>query len=337
MEFKDYYQVLGVNKTADADEIKKAFRKLARKYHPDVSKEPDAAARMTALNEANAVLSDPEKRSAYDALGSRHQAGQDFRPPPDWNAGNEYSGAGMSEAEAQGFSDFFANLFGDSMRGAGGGRNEGRHGRTGGGGAQQMRGDDHHAKVVINLADAYSGATRAIKLRAARLDESGHVVNDERTLNVNIPKGLKAGQHIRLAGQGNAGFGGGAAGDLFLEVAFAPDPRYRVDGRDVIEPMPLSPWEAALGATIEMATPCGSVQVKVPAGSQTGGKLRLKGRGIPGEPAGDLYLEITIVLPPADSEKAKALYETMAREMPFNPRDAAANANTSSNANGTGA
>jgi curved DNA-binding protein len=322
MEFRDYYQILGVSKTADADEIKKAFRKLARKYHPDVSKEPNAAARMTELNEANAVLSDPEKRSAYDALGSRHRAGQDFRPPPDWNAGNEYSGAGMSDAEAQGFSDFFSNLFGESMRGAGGGRGQGRSG------AQQMRGDDHHAKVVIDLADAYSGATRAIKLRAARLDESGHVVNDERTLNVSIPKGLKAGQHIRLAGQGNAGFGGGAAGDLFLEVAFAPDPRYRVDGRDVIENMPLTPWEAALGATIEMPTPSGSVQVKVPPGSQTGGKLRLKGRGIPGDPAGDLYLEMTVVLPPADSEKAKALYATMARDMPFNPRDAVAGMNT---------
>ncbi len=331
MEFKDYYQVLGVSKTADADEIKKAFRKLARKYHPDVSKEPDAAARMTALNEANAVLSDPEKRSAYDTLGSRHQAGQDFRAPPDWNAGNEYSGAGMRDAEAQGFSDFFANLFGDSIRSAGGGRSQGRSG------AQQMRGDDHHANVVIDLADAYSGATRAIKLRAARLDESGHVVNDERTLNVSIPKGLKAGQHIRLAGQGNAGFGGGAAGDLFLEVSFAHDPRYRVDGRDVIEPMPLAPWEAALGATIEMATPSGSVQVKVPAGSQTGGKLRLKGRGIPGDPAGDLYLEMTVVLPPADSEKAKALYETMAREMPFNPRDTVANTNANSSANAAGA
>ena len=320
MEFRDYYQILGVSKTADSDEIKKAFRKLARKYHPDVSKEPDAAARMTELNEANTVLSDPEKRAAYDRLGSGHRSGQDFRPPPDWNAGNEYSGDGMTAAEAARFSEFFSSMFGDSARDGGthpGGR------RTRSAGTQPVRGEDHHAKVVIDLADAYTGATRAINLRAARLDESGHVVADERTLNVNIPKGLKAGQHIRLTGQGNAGFGGGSAGDLFLEISFAADARYRIDGRDVTAIMPLAPWEAALGAAIEMPTPSGTVQVKVPPGSQAGRKLRLKGRGIPGETAGDLYLEISVVLPPADTEAARAMYETMARDMPFNPRDAA--------------
>lgn len=327
MEFRDYYQILGVSKTADADEIKKAFRKLARKYHPDVSKEADAGARMTELNEANTVLSDPEKRAAYDALSARQQAGQAFRPPPDWNAGREYSGAGMSDAEAQGFSDFFSNLFGESARRGGGGA-RGAHGPA------QMRGEDHHAKVVIDLADAYTGATRAIKLRAARLDENGHVVNDERTLNVNIPKGLKAGQHIRLSGQGSPGFGGGPAGDLFLEISFAPDTRYRVDGRDVIETMPLAPWEAALGASIAMPTPSGTVQVTVPPGSQTGRKLRLRGRGIPGQgtnEAGDLYLEINVVLPPADTEKARKIYEDMAREIAFNPRAASTTHATGAN------
>lgn len=318
MEFRDYYQILGVSKTADADEIKKAFRRLARKYHPDVSKEPDAAKRMSEINEANNVLSDPEKRAAYDALGSGYGNGQDFRPPPDWNAGREYSGAGMSDAEAQGFSDFFASMFGEAARGAG--PRGARGGRSGDAGPRQMRGEDHHARVTINLIDAYHGATRAITLRGARLDESGHVVTDERTLNVNIPKGLKEGQHIRLAGQGSPGFNGGPAGDLFLEIHFAPDARYRIDGRDVIERMPLAPWEAALGATVEMPTPSGPVQVKVPPGSQPGGKLRLKGRGIPGDPAGDLYLEISIVLPPADNAKAREIYESMAREMPFNPR-----------------
>ncbi len=324
MEFRDYYQILGVGKTADADAIKKAFRKLARKYHPDVSKEPDAAARMTELNEANTVLSDPEKRAAYDRLaagGQGHRAGKDFRPPPDWNAGNEYSGDGMSAAEAARFSEFFSSMFGDSARGD---ANHAGARRTRSTGEQQVRGEDHHAKVVIDLADAYTGATRAINLRAARLDESGHVVADERTLNVNIPKGLKEGQHIRLAGQGSPGFGGGPSGDLFLEISFAADARYRIDGRDVTAIMPLAPWEAALGATIEMPTPSGNVQVKVPSDSQAGRKLRLKGRGIPGETAGDLYLEISVVLPPADTEAARAIYETMAREMPFNPRDAAA-------------
>ena len=321
MEFRDYYQILGVGKTADADEIKRAFRKLARKYHPDVSKEPDSAARMTELNEANTVLSDPEKRAAYDRIGSGHRAGQDFRPPPDWNAGNEYSGDGMSAAEAARFSEFFSSMFGETAGGAGA-----RAGtrRTRSAGEQHVRGEDHHAKVVIDLADAYTGATRAINLRAARLDDSGHVVADERTLNVNIPKGLKEGQHIRLAGQGSAGFGGGPSGDLFLEIKFAADARYRIDGRDVTAIMPLAPWEAALGAAIEMPTPSGNVQVKVPPGSPAGRKLRLKGRGIPGETPGDLYLEISVVLPPADNDASRAMYETMAREMPFNPRDAAA-------------
>ena len=317
MEFKDYYQILGVEKTADDAEIKKAYRKLARKYHPDVSKLADAEVRMKEINEAREVLSDVEKRAAYDALGGRYQAGQDFNPPPGWDAGFEFSGSGApngrgrSNRAPEDFSDFFASIFGNSQPG-------GRASR----GAQspQMRGEDHHAKVEIDLADAYMGTTRMITLRAARLDESGHVVNDERTLNVKIPKGVKSGQHIRLAGQGSAGFGGGATGDLFLEIHFRASAKYRVDGRDVTETVPITPWEAMLGATIELDTPSGKVDVKVPPKSQAGRKLRLKGRGIPSEPPGDLYLELAIVLPPADTDKARELYETMAREMAFNPR-----------------
>ncbi len=314
MEFKDYYKILGVAKTADDAEIKKAYRKLARKYHPDVSKEPAAEARMKEINEAREVLSDVEKRAAYDSLGSRHRAGQDFSPPPGWDAGFEFSGRGAPDGSGRGsedFSDFFASIFGNMRRG-------GRHPH--GAENQQMRGEDHHAKVMIDLADAYMGTTRMITLRAARLDESGHVVNDERTLNVKIPKGVKSGQHIRLAGQGSAGFAGGAAGDLFLEIHFKADTRYRVDGGDVTETVPVAPWEAMLGAAVEVDTPSGKVEVKVPPGSQAGRKLRLKGRGIPGEPPGDLYLELSIVLPPAESKKARELYETMAREMAFNPR-----------------
>ena len=307
MEFKDYYQVLGVEKTAPADEIKKAYRKLARKFHPDVSKEPDAEKRMKEVNEANAVLSDPEKRAAYDQLGSRWQTGQDFQPPPGWDAGFEFSGDGAHGAQAADFSDFFASLFG-------------RTGRDRGTGGYQMRGGDHHAKILIDLPDAYHGATRTITLRAAKLDASGRVVTEERTLNVQIPKGVKEGQHIRLAGQGSPGVGGGPAGDLYLEVHFSPDPRYRVEGRDVYETVPVAPWEATLGATIEVPTPSGNVQVKVPAGSQAGRKLRLKGRGIPGNPPGDLYLVLDVVLPPADTDKARQIYETMARELAFNPR-----------------
>ena len=307
MEFKDYYQVLGVEKTAPADEIKKAYRKLARKFHPDVSKEPDAEKRMKEVNEAYAVLSDPEKRAAYDQLGSRWQTGQDFQPPPGWDAGFEFSGDGAHGAQAADFSDFFASLFG-------------RAGRDRGAGDYQMRGGDHHAKILIDLPDAYHGATRTIALRAAKLDASGRVVTDERTLNVQVPKGVKEGQHIRLAGQGSPGVGGGPAGDLYLEVHFSPDPRYRVEGRDVYQTVRVTPWEATLGASIEVPTPSGNVQVKVPAGSQTGRKLRLKGRGIPGIPPGDLYLVLDVVLPPADTDKARQVYETMARELAFNPR-----------------
>jgi curved DNA-binding protein len=321
MEFKDYYKILGVEKTADDAGIKKAYRKLARKYHPDVSKLADAEARMKEINEAREVLSDVEKRAAYDALGSRYQSGQDFNPPPGWDAGFEFSGSGApngrdrSHRAPEDFSDFFASIFGNAPPGV---RAGGRGSR--GAQSQQMRGEDHHAKVEIDLADAYMGTTRMITLRAARLDETGHVVNDERTLNVKIPKGVKSGQHIRLSGQGSAGFGGGAAGDLFLEIHFRANVKYRVDGGDVTETVPITPWEAMLGATIELDTPSGKVEVKVPPKSQTGRKLRLKGRGIPSVPPGDLYLELTIVLPPADTEKARELYETMARDMAFNPR-----------------
>jgi curved DNA-binding protein len=306
MEFKDYYAALGVDKNATADDIKKAYRRLARKYHPDVSKEKDAAERMAAINEANTVLSDPEKRAAYDALGRRPR-GQDFRPPPDWDAGFEFSGVEPGAGEHE-FSDFFASLFGRAARA--------RRGAD----APSMRGGDHHAKVAIDLADAYHGATRPVTLRSARLDASGHVVTDDRTLDVAIPKGVRAGQHIRLRGQGAPGVGTGPAGDLYLEIEFRPDDRYQVDGRDVTQRVPVAPWEAALGAAIEVATPSGAVEVAVPPNSRNGRKLRLRGRGIPGDPPGDLYLELELVLPPADTDAARELYRTMERQMKFNPR-----------------
>jgi curved DNA-binding protein len=308
VEFKDYYQVLGVAKAATADEIKKAYRKMARKFHPDVSKEPEAELRMQEINEAKAVLSDPEKRLAYDQLSQQHHSGQDFQPSPDWDAGFEFSGRGFEEADLGEYSDFFANLFGQGGRAGRGGR------------GYQMRGEDRHAKVVIDLNDAYHGATRAITLQVPQVDAQGRVASREHTLNVRIPKGVKAGQHIRLAGQGSPGVGGGPAGDLFLEIHFAPDPRYQVEGRDIHQTVPITPWEAALGASIETPTPSGVVKVKVPAGSQTGRRLRLKGRGIPGPEPGDLYIELEVVLPPADTDKARELYETMARELAFDPR-----------------
>jgi curved DNA-binding protein len=271
-----------------------------------VSKEPDADKKTKELNEAYDVLGNAEKRAAYDELGQGRRAGQEFQPPPDWGAG---------EAFAHGAdSDFFADLFAHlGRRGHGGGM-----GGRGGGGGFQMRGEDVHAAITIDLADAYQGATRAVHLRAPGHDAQGRVAMQERTLNVTIPQGVTPGQQLRLAGQGQPG--GGGAGDLYLEIQFRDDPRYRVEGRQVYQNVPVAPWEAALGGDVNVVTPSGTVSVNVPAGSQTGRKLRLKGRGIPGQPAGDLYLLLEVVLPPATSDKARELYREMARAMPFNPR-----------------
>jgi curved DNA-binding protein len=301
VEYKDYYQTLGVAKTASADDIKKAYRKLVRKYHPDVSKVADADRKTKEINEAYGVLGDPEKRAAYDDLGKRQRPGQPFEPPPDWG-GFDFGNAGS------GSDDFFADLF----------AHVGRRSRAAGG--YHARGEDIHAALAIDLADAYRGGTRAVSLRVPERDPHGRVLSRERTLQVSIPKGVVPGQQLRLAGQGHPGHGNAPAGDLFLEVQFNPDPRYRVEGRQVFESVPVTPWEAALGARIDVPTPSGTVEVRVPAESQTGRKLRLKGRGIPGDPAGDLILILEVVLPPAASARARDLYQAMAREMAFNPR-----------------
>ena len=314
MEFKDYYQVLDVSRDATAEQIKKAFRKLARKYHPDVSKEADAESRMKEVNEAYAVLSDPEKRAAYDQLGRGYRPGQEFHPPPDWNAGFEFSGSGFSSAEAADFSDFFAELFGHM----GGGRRSFHRGD-----GFQARGDDHHARILLDLAASYGGATRNITLRIPRQGPDGRVALTDHSLAVRIPKGVQEGQVIRLTGQGAPGAGGSPPGDLYLEVHFESHPRYRVEGRDVHATLPVAPWEAALGATVKTETPDGSVEVRVPPGSSGGRRLRLRGRGLPGQPPGDLYLVLEIRLPPADSPRARELYEAMARELAFDPRKTA--------------
>jgi curved DNA-binding protein len=308
MDFKDYYAIMGVERDASSDEIKRAYRKLARKYHPDVSKEPDAEIRFKELGEAYEVLKDPQKRAAYDQLGADWKAGQDFHPPPDWDAGFEFSGTGFGGSS--GFSDFFESLFGDFSRGHGGAT------RTG----FQSRGEDHHAKVLIDLEDAFNGASRSITLRAPEAAPGGQVVMKERTLNVRIPKGVKEGQRIRLAGQGAPGMSGGQRGDLFLEISFRPHPLFRVDGRDIFLDLPITPWEAALGATLKVPTPGGKVDLKIPAGTGSGRKLRLKGRGIPGKTAGDLYVIPQITVPPADNDAARELYRKMEQELSYNPR-----------------
>jgi len=309
MQFKDYYQIMGVARDATQDEIKRAYRKLARKYHPDVSKVADAEVRFKELGEAYEVLKDAEKRAAYDQLGADFKGGQDFRPPPDWNAGFEFSGGGFTGGDAADYSDFFESLFGRGFR-AGGGARASFH----------ARGEDHHARVLIDLEDSYQGATRTITLRVPGVDAQGHVITRDRVLNVSIPKGIREGQHIRLSGQGSAGAGEGKAGDLYLQVEFRPHPLYRVEGRDLYLDLPVTPWEAALGATVKVPTLGGIVELKIPEGSVSGRKLRLKGRGIPGDPPGDCYVILAIALPPADSDAAKAFYRKMAQEMNFNPR-----------------
>jgi len=312
MEYKDYYDIMGVKKDATQEEIKRSYRKLARKFHPDVSKEANAEAKFKEVGEAYEVLKDPEKRTAYDQLGSQWKAGQDFHPPPGWDAGFEFSQGGDGGPDLGGFSDFFESLYGRGFHTAGGSRQSSR--------GFQMRGEDHHARVMVELEDSYNGATRSITLQVSGLDENGRVVTRPRTLNVRIPKGIRRGQQIRLAGQGASGHGGADAGDLYLEVDFSPHNHYTVEGADVYLDLPLAPWEAALGAAVKVPTPAGTVDLKIPPGSQAGKKLRLKGRGIPARQPGDLYVVLNIVLPPAKNEKQRRIYEEMKQEFSFNPR-----------------
>jgi curved DNA-binding protein len=311
VDFKDYYKVMGVKRDANQDEIKQAYRKLARKYHPDINKAADSEARFKELGEAYAVLKDAKKRAAYDELGANWQSGQEFRPPPDWDAGYEFSGSGIDPADAASYSDFFESLFGQRTRERPGTRSRGGF---------KVRGEDHHARVLVDIEDAYSGATRAITLQTTGIDESGHVVNKSRTLNIKIPKGVIQGQRIRLQGQGAPGIGDGGSGDLYLEIDFQPHRLYTHDGRDIYLKLPVKPWEAALGATIKVPTPVGSVDLKLPPDSKNGKKLRLKGRGIPGKPVGDLFVTVEITLPPANSDQSKEFYKKMQQEMEYNPR-----------------
>ena len=307
MEYKDYYDILGVDRNADAAEIKKAYRKLARKYHPDVN--PEAEAQFKDVGEAYDVLGDSEKRAAYDQLGANWQQGQSFRPPPDWESQFEFSGDGPS-MEGGGFSDFFETLF--RRAGAQGYQ---RSARTGG-----LHGQDQHARIMLDLEDAFAGATRVLTLQMPHIDEMGRVLMQEQSISVKIPKGVKEGQHIRLAGKGAPGIGEGAPGDLFLEVSFAPHPVFRIEGRDLYMDLPVTPWEAALGGAVAVPTPGGKVSLTIPKNARTGQKLRLKGRGLPGATAGDLYALLKIVNPPVTSDKARELYEKMAQELSFDPR-----------------
>ena len=311
MEYKDYYKILGVKRDASQDDIKRAYRRLARKYHPDISKEAEAETKFKDVGEAYEVLKDPEKRAAYDKFGSNWQEGQDFKPPPNWDAGFEFSGGGFTDAGQAGFSDFFEELFGHTkFSGA-------RQQRS----AFRMKGENQHAKIVIRLEDAYHGSTQTVTLSRAMVDETGRVRTQPHTLNITIPKGITEGQHIRLEGQGSPGMGGGPNGDLFLEIAFAEHPVFQAEGRDIYTTLPITPWEAALGAKVPVPTLGGPVDLKIPPGSQGGRKLRLKSRGLStAAKPGDQYVTLRIVVPEARTDQQKKLYKEMARLMPMNPR-----------------
>ncbi len=308
MKFKDYYRTLAVERDASRDDIKRAYRRHARKYHPDVSKEPDAEERFKAIGEAYEVLKDPDKRAAYDQLGSNWKAGQDFTPPPGWQHSFHFGGGGFPGGGARGghfdFSDFFETLFGEQ-------RADGAWPGAMGTVPRRARGQDQRVRVRISLEEAFAGAQKVLQIKGR---------GAARKLNVKIPAGISHGQQIRLPGQGGAGTPGTARGDLYLEAEIGPHPIFRSDGNDIHLDLPITPWEAALGATIEVPTLGGKVDLKIPAGSQSGNRLRLKGRGLGGKVKGDQYVILRMVTPAANDAAARTLYRRMAEQMPLDPR-----------------
>ncbi|WFB35806.1 DnaJ C-terminal domain-containing protein [Kiritimatiellota bacterium B12222] len=313
MEYKNYYSILGVSKDADAALIKKEYRKLARKYHPDVNKDSVAEQKFKDLSEAYEVLKDPEKRKAYDTYGANWKQGSS-RPSP--HPGSRYgrasgSGRGFSFEDGAGddghYSEFFESLFGH--------RGGGERGRS----PFQQKGEDMNAFIRISLEDAYHGSSRTISFETPITTAEGFVANKKRTLQVNIPKGMKNGGKIRLKGKGAAGMNGGPAGDLYIRIDIEPHRVFTVEGADLYVTLPIAPWEAALGAKVRVPTPDGDVTVVIPKGSLSGSKMRLKGKGIPAKQPGNLYITLQVVLPPADDEKTIALYEEM-KTLNFNPR-----------------
>lgn len=308
-EYKDYYKIMGVARDVGQDELKRVYRRLARKFHPDVSKEANAEAHFKEVQEAYEVLKDPQKRAAYDQLGSNWRQGQEFRPPPEWGQNFEFSGSQF--AEEGGFSDFFSSLFGQRP---GGGR------ARGGARGFAMAGDDQVASIEIDLEDSFHGGSKTIELKGPQMGDDGRVTVQPRTLKITIPAGIVEGQRIRLAGQGSPGQGGGPSGDLYLEVHFRKHRLFTAEGRDVTLSLPVAPWEAALGATVPTPTLAGPVDLRIPPNAKSGQRMRLKGRGLPGSTPGDQYVVLKIVLPPSDSPQARELYERMQRELPFDPR-----------------
>lgn len=316
--FQDYYKTLGVARDATTEQIQSAYRKLARKHHPDVNKAPDSEEKFKQINEAYEVLKDPEKRRKYDALGTNWRAGQDFTPPPGWgdNVHVDYRAVnpeefGFGGFGNNGFSDFFDSLFG----GMGGATRAQR-------GSGRLRGQDVEAEITVPLEDVYRGATRTISLRQQERGADGQVREVVRNYDVRIPPGTPDGALLRLAGQGETGAGGGEAGDLYIRVHIAPHPIFRVEGRNLVVEVPVTPWEAALGAEIPVPTLDGTVQAKLPAGTSSGKRLRLRGQGLPDRSGrrGDLFAAIRIEVPSPLSDQERKLFEELRRVSKFNPR-----------------
>ncbi|MBE0485494.1 DnaJ C-terminal domain-containing protein [Marinobacter sp.] len=321
MDFKDYYATLGVSESAPPEDIKKAYRKLARKYHPDVSKEENASDKFKDVGEAYEVLKDPEKRAEYDQLRKYGAKGDgSFQPPPGWQSASGFGGGGYTEADASQFSDFFEEIFGSTRRGdasSGAGFSGGSFRQN-----RRMRGEDVHARLALFLEEAFNGCDKQVSFTVHDADEHGRIIPRQKTLKVKIPAGMRDGQHIRLKGQGAPGVGSGEPGDLFIEVELAPHPHFSVEGHDVLLTVPVAPWEAALGATITIPTMAGKVKVKVPQGTTSGRKLRLKGKGFPGKHPGDQIVILQVAMPEQHAPEAAQLYEQLAElEKNFDPRN----------------
>lgn len=310
MKYKDYYRILGVERGASDDDIKKAYRRLARRYHPDVSKEADAEERFKEVSEAYEVLRDAEKRKAYDDLG-RHHSGQEFRPPPGWE---QHFGGGPG-----GFEHIFEGADLSDLFAAFGGGRQRRGGRDS---RFAMRGQDFEVPVEVSLEDAYRGTELSLNLTMQEVGDDGTVRRVPRAVKVRIPKGVTDGQKMRVPGKGGAGAGGAPAGDLYLELRLKPHPLFRVSGHDLYITLPIAPWEAALGAAVEVPTLSGRVRVKVQPGTSSGQNLRLSGKGLPkpGGGHGDLYAVVQIAVPEHLSDRERRIYEELARASGFNPR-----------------
>lgn len=323
--FQDYYEILGVGRNASQETIHKAYRKLARKYHPDINQSKDAEERFKKVNEAYEVLKDPEKRNKYDTLGENWRTGDDFSPPPGWDfntsastrrghGGFKFDFGGM-EGIGKGFSDFFEMLFGDSLGGFGASRNR-QHFETG-----YASGKDTEAELTISLEDAYHGGKKNIVLETTVVGSGGNQKRSKRNFEITIPEGVTDGRRLRLKGQGMAGMRGGPSGDLYLRVHIAPHPVFRVKGSDLESEVPVTPWEAALGAEIRVPTVNGHATVKIPPGFQSNQRIRLRGKGLKKEnQRGHHYVTVKIVVPSSLSSRERRLLQELAKVSSFNPR-----------------